>query len=495
MLTELQKKNLTSVQFKKRYPRLFKKIIGMYTKILDTDAVICMYLRSESQPVCDFCCKTLRITKNFRYPVESPRCSTHVNSTWVTTEDLQAANKEGYVLSIPAGRIMSSDKIIATCPSHGSFSCVAANFLDGQKCRRCSDIKNSLKARKTTAEFISQAKIVHSGKYDYCKTKYTTTKAKVTIVCPVHGDFEQGACYHLGGNGCPACAMSSSRSSHEYQIIEFLKNLGITNIEHGWKALGREMDIYLPDYATAIEFNGIYWHSSNDIKNDENMSKKHLLKTNLCENNGIKLFHIMDTEWINPVKKEIWLSILTKVAGKTDAIQASDCTVSYTDTTTARNFFNVNHLGGYAPGSVYLALSHNKKIVCMAALLRRKNSYELVRYAEALNITVIDGLDAILGEFYEVAGDTVAVTACIDRRWDHGLFYISGKFKHTKYTEPNFYYVDKNSSIVHTSSEKKSIKSKITTYDPTMSSVQNMYANGYRRYWDCGYRVLTRLGK
>lgn len=59
--------------------------------------------------------------------------------------------------------------------------------------------------RKTTEEFIEQAKKVHGDKYDYSKVVYTRTRDKVKIICPTHGEFLQCPEDHLYGNGCQKC--------------------------------------------------------------------------------------------------------------------------------------------------------------------------------------------------------------------------------------------------------------------------------------------------
>ena len=37
--------------------------------------------------------------------------------------------------------------------------------------------------KKTTEEFIKQAKEIHGNKYDYSKTEYKNTRTKVEIIC------------------------------------------------------------------------------------------------------------------------------------------------------------------------------------------------------------------------------------------------------------------------------------------------------------------------
>ena len=59
--------------------------------------------------------------------------------------------------------------------------------------------------RLTTEDFIKKAREVHGDKYDYSKVKYVNTSTKVCIVCPEHGEFQQTPNDHLGGKGCPNC--------------------------------------------------------------------------------------------------------------------------------------------------------------------------------------------------------------------------------------------------------------------------------------------------
>jgi len=47
---------------------------------------------------------------------------------------------------------------------------------------------------------------VHGNRYNYSKTAYTNYHTKVTITCPIHGDFEQTPAHHINGTGCSSCA-------------------------------------------------------------------------------------------------------------------------------------------------------------------------------------------------------------------------------------------------------------------------------------------------
>lgn len=55
---------------------------------------------------------------------------------------------------------------------------------------------------------IEQANIIHKNKYDYSKFKYINSHSKSTIICPIHGDFEQVWSAHFHNKaGCPKCAI------------------------------------------------------------------------------------------------------------------------------------------------------------------------------------------------------------------------------------------------------------------------------------------------
>ena len=69
----------------------------------------------------------------------------------------------------------------------------------------------------TTEEFIKRAKMVHGDKYDYSKVNYVNNSTKVTIICPIHGEFEQNMINHINGKqGCPKCGGTSKSTTEEF---------------------------------------------------------------------------------------------------------------------------------------------------------------------------------------------------------------------------------------------------------------------------------------
>lgn len=71
--------------------------------------------------------------------------------------------------------------------------------------------------RKTTEEFIEEARVVHSNKYDYSLVKINGfNKAKAEIKCNTCGlIFKQRIDSHLNGCGCPVCAKERSKKKHK----------------------------------------------------------------------------------------------------------------------------------------------------------------------------------------------------------------------------------------------------------------------------------------
>ena len=125
----------------------------------------------------------------------------------------------------------SQTKITIICPKHGEFQQRPSNHLRGKGCPYCAD-----NLKLTKEEFIKKAKEIHKDKYDYSKVEYKNTRTKVTIICPIHGEFKQRAGNHLKGQGCPVCCVNkpkldNTQSSHRVYIFDFpdkIRYVGLT---------------------------------------------------------------------------------------------------------------------------------------------------------------------------------------------------------------------------------------------------------------------------
>ena len=57
----------------------------------------------------------------------------------------------------------------------------------------------------TQDQFLARSAKIHGSRYDYSKSVCLSSKTPVTIICPVHGEFQQKPQKHWIGHGCPKC--------------------------------------------------------------------------------------------------------------------------------------------------------------------------------------------------------------------------------------------------------------------------------------------------
>lgn len=112
--------------------------------------------------------------------------------------------------------INSKTRVCIVCPTHGEFWQKPYNHLNGQGCGKCRYEMLSSKYRKTTRQWIEEAKKVHDNKYDYSKVVYKTCQDKVCIICPTHGEFWQEALSHIQGQGCPYCNGNAKKTTEKF---------------------------------------------------------------------------------------------------------------------------------------------------------------------------------------------------------------------------------------------------------------------------------------
>ena len=108
-------------------------------------------------------------------------------------------------------------KLIIICPIHGEFSQKPHIHLIGAGCLKCANENSKIKKKFNFEEFITEANKVHNNKYIYKNSFFKKTTRKISIICKIHGDFEQGVSNHLSGIGCNKC-------SGFYKNVDDLKN-------------------------------------------------------------------------------------------------------------------------------------------------------------------------------------------------------------------------------------------------------------------------------
>ena len=121
--------------------------------------------------------------------------------------------------------INSTTKVKIICPIHGVFEQEPRSHLNKNGCKKCSYVKKQI----TLNEFIERAQITHNNKYDYSLVELNGSKAKVKIICPIHGVFEQEPREHLRGRGCSKCSPNKIAKSKTLTSYEFIERAQITH--------------------------------------------------------------------------------------------------------------------------------------------------------------------------------------------------------------------------------------------------------------------------
>lgn len=115
---------------------------------------------------------------------------------------------------------LAIDKIPIVCKTHGVFYQRAYAHSSGVGCMKCSIVKNGLRSRLTTEDFISKSIQRYGDRFDYSKTVYSGKEAKLTITCKLHGDFTMSSVAHFRSlYGCSKCDFEIPRANRKARYI------------------------------------------------------------------------------------------------------------------------------------------------------------------------------------------------------------------------------------------------------------------------------------
>ena len=297
--------------------------------------------------------------------------------------------------------------VIITCPIHGDFSQLihthvhTYNNHNGCGCPECAKIKLREIKLLDINNLINRFNIVHDNKYNYDKMIYTGMRDNITITCPIHGDFEQLPANHLYNNqGCPNCAYELTISKPEQDLADLIKSWNLNILQNDRSVLNpKELDIYIPEKKVAIEFNGSWHHSTAKQPNNS----YHYQKSLECEKQGLRLIHVWEWLWNNPVKQKVLINIIKSACGIIEhKIPARKCTSHFLELCECSlvekeeiiKFFNENNINGHRPAKYVTLLRYENKIVhafSWGKSFTGNQDWELIRGASLLNHSVIGG--------------------------------------------------------------------------------------------------------
>jgi hypothetical protein len=209
----------------------------------------------------------------------------------------------------------------------------------------------------------------------------------------------------------------------------------------------RELDVYVPEFGFAVEYNGLYWHM--DKGTGGYRKELHQEKTELCSKKGIRLFHIFSDEW-RENRPLIESMIASRLGLSKTVVGARKCNVMvHSSPVELRDFFESAHISGYTRSTIGFSLFLGGEVVCALTLRKPVNKkyntlIEIARFATKPHTNVAGGFSKLFGAVKEWAmkeGYRGILSYC-DLRFGDGKVYQKAGFELIDYTEISYWYTD-----------------------------------------------------
>lgn len=217
-----------------------------------------------------------------------------------------------------------------------------------------------------------------------------------------------------------------------------------------------ELDLYLPEYNVGIECNPTSTHNSsvNVFSSTEPPTSPsyHRMKTELCEERGVFLFHIFGYEWTH--KQEIIISMLKNLISANDQkIYARKCEIKEVSSVESSKFLNKNHRQGAAGSSIRLGLYYQDELVSLMTFGKMRKTigtsdkedltdcWELVRFCNKLNTTVVGGASKLFKHFVSTY-QPIRIRSFSDRAHTKGTLYQTLRFTEIRRSDQGYVWVD-----------------------------------------------------
>jgi hypothetical protein len=349
------------------------------------------------------------------------------------------------------------------------------------KCKECIS-KRSAKKRLND---INEVKSFLCERGSDLAGDYTGAKNLINVRCECGSEFKRqwNSIKYYESTKCIKC--SKKQSNFEKEVKDFIESLNIEFIQNSKNIINPyELDIFIESHNTAIECNGVYWHSEL-LGKDKNY---HLNKTNLCASRGISLIHIFDLIW--NTKKDAYKSIIRSKLGLNKSIYARNCKVVNVDPSLEKSFLNANHLQGYIHSSTCLGLEYDGELVMILSLKKprynKQYDFEILRVCSLSGITVVGGLGKLIKPYRNNKVITYS-----DKCIGSGSAYKTIGMKELKDSAPSYHYHKNGQLFNRLKFQKYKLSKVLEEYDQNKTEWENMIINGYDRFWDCGNKVFS----
>lgn len=262
-----------------------------------------------------------------------------------------------------------------------------------------------------------------------------------------------------------------------------------------------ELDIYLPEYKVAIECNPTYTHNSStsSFTNKPKPIRYHQMKTEMCEREGVFLFHVFGYEWYR--RKEIILSMIGNIlVCNRNKIYARKCKLIEVSSNESRSFLEGNHRQGEASASIKLGLTYNDELVSLMTFGKLRgtigtdksdtsNCWELVRFCSKLDTNVVGGASKLFKYFVDNYSPE-EIRSFSDRAHTKGNLYYKLGFHELRRSDPGYVWVElaTDNPVNRVTVQKYNIKSFLhdDSIDLSLSESEIMIQHGFVKVFDSG---------
>lgn len=309
----------------------------------------------------------------------------------LTSSSVKRGFAEGKIKHWMAGKTASTDPRIAAAIFKRS-----ENLANGEHWNRMSEAELEERLSSSLGDKFNILSDLRSF-----ETRKNNRIHECVVECKHCKSVETTTIYNIirhESKRCHSCNQSGG-SVPQKELENFVDSLGVNCIKKSDRTnpTGFELDVYIPSRSFAIEFNGLYWHSSAVVD-----KQYHVRKTAACDDNGISLMHIFQDEWEDSVKRKIIQSMIKNRLGMSKKTGARSCKIIKLDARDAKEFFDKNHIDGDTKGFVTYALANNVNEILAAIKLRKSYSskwkgwIEIARYACLVDNNVIGGHSKLL---------------------------------------------------------------------------------------------------
>ena len=298
---------------------------------------------------------------------------------------------------------------------------------------------------------------------------------------------------------CPKC-FPNSISMAESELYNYISSIYTGKIYRNTRSLlknNHEIDLYLPDIKIAIEFDGSYYHSERNGKDEY----YHLNKTEQCENQNIHLIHIFEHDWY--YKNALIKSLINNLLNKTkniNIIPGNKCKIKKINDMQFNKFLDNNSLYYINQSDYKFGIYYDRKLYGILSIKNIKNNiYEISNICTKLDYKIESDINLIIN-YLKNNYDIYQLVYYADRRYYTNIRnneWIDNNFKLEEIIPPSYCYYrsgfdkKKRKKAANRYFEEELTEEYLSKnykkYKSDLSLSDNLYNLNFDKVWDCGY--------